>query len=835
MKSPFDNKILNYAILIALFATFLIGIIAEIITIFSSGALMGADSYYFRFVIELLLATGNKPSTLPNTTSSTSISYESTFEHVITTLLLISGLSVESTLAAMGPIAFLLTTIVVFALAQKTTENPISAAIASMFFASSSYNLYRSTMALPEMYALFFQALIAYVLLNHNNSENQLIGSKEVLLAIFISSSLYIHQRSIMIALFLIIFYYLLYPIGEWIIKREARELRNGFTKVFAIGIITLSLSFPMVLLVISYYYALIQGTWISEEISIANYSLLDLQGYLWHLGLGLMVAGILGALLMIHRRAKTKKEWIVLVWGLVAFLLTIAPLFGVYAPPYRFISYLSIPMTLFAASFIAVIIGDGSFKYEGRLASISLPNIGMRISRLKTERNLPSLRQIVAALLILYTFSGFLVASRSISYWRPYTESDFVAMSWLKQQVDPNTYVLSYGGAAAVFNISNSETRTSVANAIFGAENQDDIDTVLQETYPENAIVLLLMIEGGWPPVNAAFPNAENILYQYTVVFSRHSTIIFDLTAPLNPEHIEESPEIIPPLVEKTSVRQTTVQVMSESCDVTSGCDVQKMDMEVSGQSYQSAGEGTQIFWIINNQVLNYSGSSLEDNDGMTEGLTEWESSIGSQYFISNDSKIGNHSVGIHYNWYEGYHYIFKRNISLLTSLDSFSSIKFWLYSEIDIKDHGYLSLRLNERGIPDNIYYSIVPQVGWTLYQIPIDSFNIPNENVLATDEITMLIRPVLNNPGQFDFKIDGLHFSSKCFATLEGEKGLHQIDVTQFGLLELLAVFTKDTSFENRTYLRPSSAGFETIGEYANCESSYQLWVVRYGSLS
>src|SRR3989344_6267145 len=218
---------INYSYVILIFIL-LSSLILNVRTNLSLPTIPSYDSYYFLETSKDLIEKEEIPFKTPNTYIDTPINYPSSFPLLISIFSIFSGIGLDEIYKFMGPISFLFLLTCCFVFLKRYTGDIFVSIIGTILLGSIPYNLYRSTMPLPEIFVLSVVTLILF-LFSFNKKYNI------ILISILFAGGVYLHYRSLLIPLIIIFLFY-----GTGNIKSiNKKNLLIFGSKIFFVGVLT--------------------------------------------------------------------------------------------------------------------------------------------------------------------------------------------------------------------------------------------------------------------------------------------------------------------------------------------------------------------------------------------------------------------------------------------------------------------------------------------------------------------------------------------------------------------------------------------------------------------
>lgn len=465
-------------------------------------AIPSYDAYNFLEISRDIQQSDHLSNYIPNAYGDVPINYPSSHPLLFSILSDISGIDVETLYQYAGPVLFSILLLVFFVLLSRLTNSTILGLIGIFLLGLVPYNLYRSTMPLPETISLIYQVLTILVLTMKSISWQK----KAWIIAVLISGATYLHYRSIALIISIVIIYIFIVQIKNYMKTREFPKAQ--FVIFMGICVAFIILIIPIIDHVIRqylYYYSPTQYNWQQLEPVPSRYILPSFTDYSSWLGITNIIFGFIGFFFLIHLLRERKEIPLYLtisLWLLIALGLTQSLRFGFYAPPYRFYSFFSIPLV------ITSIIGIQSL--------IAKPN---RLGRIALT--------VTLVVFVVYTSIIYVSNNLNKSVFVGFYPSDFDAAEWLiSRENEPIT--ISYGAYSPSLGVKNSEARFEVIHDIFLSDTTVILNQKLNEYYPGDATIYLLIIHNMNEPILSKHPNFFTVLECYQVVFRENDTAIY-------------------------------------------------------------------------------------------------------------------------------------------------------------------------------------------------------------------------------------------------------------------------------------------------------------------
>lgn len=384
------------------------------------------------------------------------------------TVSILLGISPFTLIKFGGPLMLAVTVLCIFALARKMKLNRTFSVLAPFFFYTTPMIIYRFNMGIRENFVLANYILIVLLL----GEAMESIHRKEFVLRRVFASALLLgvamnsHQTWIMIAsiLLLQVFYGILFC-------KTKEELRKLFK--LAILFIVLSLFFGALSLP-----AITNALWVyfvhRGAVQYFSYDPLAASFFLYYLVVPILLLSILGIIVFLGTKSRKDKSLILLlIWFLLVLFLTQAPRFGINMPGIRFLTYLSIPVSIFASLGLCYIISHFKRRMLGVAQFFSI------------KKELVS-RIFVLLLLVapIATYSFF--RTYSTLGWVAWQPEDVEAATTLRNLVlsDPGAVITMDFGLMHFCNVSNYEPYSSIVRQILDTSSYEQLITLLQIRY---------------------------------------------------------------------------------------------------------------------------------------------------------------------------------------------------------------------------------------------------------------------------------------------------------------------------------------------------------------
>jgi hypothetical protein len=492
----------NILVIVSLLSIVFIQLFLGIKSINEKWAIPSHDAYYFLEVSREIQQTDNLSNYAPNTYGDVLINYPSSHPLLFSMLSDISGIELETLYRYAGPILFSILLLLFYVLLSRLTKNPILGIIGVLLLGLVPYNLYRSTMPLPEVISIIFQVLTILVLILKSISWQK----KAWIIVLLVTGATFLHYRSIALIISIVMIYIIVTSIKNYM---KTREFPKTHLLVFiGICIAYIILIIPIINFVFDQYLQYLspsQYNWQQLEPVPSRYVLPSFTEYSNWLGIINILFGFLGFFSLLYLLVKRKEIPLYLticLWLLITLGLSQSLRYGFYAPPYRFYSFLSIPLVITAIIGIQFLVQKSN-------------NIG---------------RIALATMLFLFAiYTSIIYMDNNIkkSVFVAYYPSDFSAAEWLiRQENSPIT--ISYGAFSPSLGVKNSEARFEVIHDIFLSETPIILNQKLEEYYPEGETIYLLIIHNMNEPILSKHPKFFILLEYYQVVFEDNETTIY-------------------------------------------------------------------------------------------------------------------------------------------------------------------------------------------------------------------------------------------------------------------------------------------------------------------
>ncbi|MBT3363705.1 MAG: hypothetical protein HN929_07995 [Chloroflexi bacterium] len=459
------------------------------------------DAYYFVQVSKYIQDTEQIPFNTPNTYTPTPIDYQTSHTVMFSLVSDFTGIDIDTLYKYAAPPMFSLLLLSFYLICRRCSKNAGISLLGVMFLGLIPYNLYRSTMPLPEGTSLLFQILIVIVLANQKIS----IKHKALVASVLLAGATYAHYRSIIISILIITVYFATTIFQSW--KKKGGSFKH-FVPLLSLITICIILTIPLIKLVFNtylYYLSPQQYSWKEIEPLPARYVLPTLSEYTKQLGTLNLTLGIIGLFAILRKRGISPLLLTICLWFLATLAATQSIRFGFYAPPYRFYSFFSLPLALAATFAIVALKNTWSKTHKYKLASI------------------------IIALVSLYTVSQYTLNNINKAVWVGFQSSDFQAAALLKEQSE-SSITISNGAFPISLGIPNSEARLDITHSILLSENENDVEQKLTEHYPNNNNVYLLIIRSMATPFTDKYVTFQGLLQNYDMVFDQNGTKIYKL-----------------------------------------------------------------------------------------------------------------------------------------------------------------------------------------------------------------------------------------------------------------------------------------------------------------
>lgn len=456
------------------------------------------DSYYLLEYTKSISNNGDITFDTPNTYTSTPIVYPTSYVLLYSLLKLFTNVELETIYRYGGPFQFSFMLLCIYLLIRKCINNGSFALIGTLLFASIPYNLYRSTMPLPEGLALAFQVLIFLVLIMNKLP----LERKLLLVALFLSGATYIHYRSIIVPIILIISYISL----KYISDKCNKKLAILFVSGLVLYLLTI---LPIIQFVVNqylYYASPAQYEWKEIEFVQNRYDLLQPEDYIDQFGLLPLILVFLGIVYLLYNYRKNSDNVAISVWFVFTLILTQSLRFGFYAPPYRFYPYLAIPFSI--------------------VATIGFTKLFTNLKRI-------IIRPLLVLVILLLSITVIINYAENNSHkiiFVGFQQSDIEAAEFLKKQLDNSSVVISYGAFSIHMGIPRSEGRYETLHEIFLSTDPLELNNTLSRLYPDEKNVYIYLIKNMNEPMDSKYPRFNSVLKNYSIIFNKKGTQIYKL-----------------------------------------------------------------------------------------------------------------------------------------------------------------------------------------------------------------------------------------------------------------------------------------------------------------
>lgn len=370
-----------------------------------------------------------------------------------------------------GPLMLVVSVLCIFALARKIRRSQIFSVLAPFFFYITPLIIYRYILGIRENLILANYILIILLLgeamenLHRKDFVLRRVFTSALLLGVAINS----HQSWILIP------FILLLQIFSGIFSRVPKD---ELKKLFYLSILFIMLSFLFGLLSLpAIIDALTVYTTYQGGIPYYEYAPESLPDFFYWLNVPVLLLSILGIIIFLCTKSKRTKSLIFLfILFLLALFLTQAPTFGIGMPGRRFVTYLSIPISIFSSLALCYIIS----KFRARIPSVR---------QLTTKKDLVHrmLMRIVLPLLLVSSIAtqSFFVAF-SVYGFLPWRSEDVDAAMRLKNLVQSSSGpVITHDfGLVQFSSVSNYEPDLFIVQKILGISSYTELIDFLTNQY---------------------------------------------------------------------------------------------------------------------------------------------------------------------------------------------------------------------------------------------------------------------------------------------------------------------------------------------------------------
>ncbi|MFX1539051.1 MAG: DUF1616 domain-containing protein, partial [Promethearchaeota archaeon] len=321
-----------------------------------------------------------------------------------------------------GPLLLAVNVLCIFALARKMKLNRIFSVFAPFFFYTTPLIVYRFNMTIRENLILANYVLIVLLLGEAMESihRKKFVQRRVFASALLLGAAINSHQTWIMVPFILLL--QVFWGVLSHIPKEELRKLFKLAVSFMALSFLFGLLSLPAIINTLR-VYSIYRGAipyYIFRPESFHDFS--------YWLNVPVLLLSILGIVVFFGTKSRKSKSLIFLfIWFLLALFLTQAPIFGIGMPGRRFLTYLSLPVSIFSALGLCNIIS----KFRREMSS--------------DERFFSIKRELVHRILIRIVLPLLLVSSvTTYSFFSAYLFPGF--LPWQPEDIEAATRLSDLG-----------------------------------------------------------------------------------------------------------------------------------------------------------------------------------------------------------------------------------------------------------------------------------------------------------------------------------------------------------------------------------------------------
>lgn len=459
-----------------LFLIFLLVIITQVININRLGGnLVSYDPWYHKAITDYTIKEQNIISTIPDSAIESKVMYTTLLYPLSATISLITDIPTLDTYRIMGTIILIFLGLIIFIISKRLTPIKYISYLVLILFFCINYLLTRTSMNLPENYAILFLGIFLFLFIIKTRIE--------IFILFFVAYAFY-HLRSLIILIILIAIYLLLNHKEMGIFKK------NFLVKGIIISLITLILCLPIVLEIINSYlflileYLHIIPAWETIAPNPGLYEVFDLNKFINYFSIIFILLLPLSSFYFMKPIKRDKTFYLILTMVLLLLLVLFSSYIGANIPPYRFVMYLSMFISLFCIS---------------------------GLLWLKQKNN-----KFIFILLVLLVSILFLQNISIKRGWSGFIEIDKQSIEYINQNFNENIKV-TYGSPYYT-QFKNAEWDPIFPLMLFDSNNNNSILKLLLDRYGDNKNVLLIISFDGSRLLKKTNPSFFGFMKDYEI-----------------------------------------------------------------------------------------------------------------------------------------------------------------------------------------------------------------------------------------------------------------------------------------------------------------------------